>query len=107
MTLLYHHHSDSSSYFPKNVIDLSLERPYNSDMNENEEIRLTLRIPKFLHTKLEKRRAITRRSLNQEIVILLERFIESVESAVMEGGQQIASEGQISPPQLSEEDNRL
>ena len=89
------------------VIDFSPKRPYNSDMNDNEEIKLTLRIPKFLHTKLEKRRETTRRSLNQEIVILLERFVESVELTVMEGGQQVAPEEHISSQKLSGEDNRL
>lgn len=40
------------------------------------EIRITLRIPVALHTELTEEAAIQRRSLNSQIVLLLERALK-------------------------------
>lgn len=50
---------------------------------ENEEVRLTLRLPGELHKKLAKRCVKSRRTLNQEILKLLENFVDSEEIAIV------------------------
>jgi hypothetical protein len=50
---------------------------------ENEEVRLTLRLPGTLHKDLISRCSKTRRTLNQEILRLLENFVHSEEIAVV------------------------
>lgn len=49
---------------------------------EEKRIRLTLRIPENLHQEIEQRCKKTRRSLNEEIITLLERFVDSEEISV-------------------------
>ncbi len=46
------------------------------------EVRLTLRLPTELHVKLKERCEKTRRKLNSEIVILIERFVDSEEVSI-------------------------
>ena len=56
-----------------------------SSKNKNiadSEVRFTLRLPTELHVKLKERCEKTRRKLNSEIVILIERFVDSEEISV-------------------------
>lgn len=52
---------------------------------EDEEKRLTIRIPADLHAKLTKRAENNRRSLNNEMIALLERFVDSEEVGYKNG----------------------
>ena len=64
-------------------IDLFLDMHDNDTImaTENEKIKeFPLRLPIELHKQLEKRCKKSRRSVNSEIVILLERFIDSTET---------------------------
>ncbi len=46
------------------------------------EVRFTLRLPFELHAQLKERCERTRRKLNSELIILLERFIDSEEVSI-------------------------
>lgn len=50
--------------------------------DESEDVKLNLRLPKELHTALTQRAARNRRSLNSEMLTLLERFVDSPELAL-------------------------
>lgn len=52
-------------------------------MDEEEITKLTLRLPTVLYESLGRRAAKNRRSLNNEIVIILERYQESTEDLVL------------------------
>ena len=54
----------------------------NEEDNEGERVRITLRLPPELHKLLNNRRKILRRSLNEEIVIILDRFVDAKEIIV-------------------------
>lgn len=50
-------------------------------MNDDE-VKITVRLPPELHAKLIERARTTRRSLNSEVITLLERFVDSREIGV-------------------------
>ena len=51
---------------------------------DDEYVKFSLRLPEHLKKRLEKRAKKNRRSLNAEIEILLERFIEAEEYTIMD-----------------------
>lgn len=56
-----------------------------SDSPDNDEVKITVRLPYWLHAIYEKRAGQLRRSLNSEFVMALDRYKEAKEVSLLAG----------------------